>query len=193
MCEFVVGKSVNAMVVRLLLIGLVVGVAVAVQSPGAAEEGVAEAVAPAEAVTPPQEAPKAPPRLRVGAVQLQYAFQNYSRTQDLLQEVRRMQAEASMSKEEVQGFINKRQAALAEEFKAAVKEVMPEVAKDVGVPLIAGQIAYTDGSIQVENLSLALVKKINDRAKAQAETEAKAGDLPEAPEQPPTPPVVEEK
>lgn len=123
-------------------------------------------------------------KLRLGTYLPQRAFEQFHGMQDFNDRVQRIQQQMQEAQQEgdqqrmtqLQQEIQQLQNQIVEQFHAEVEEVMPAVADDAGVELVAIEIAYAgDQFDKPKDITDKLIDKLNEEAGADTEPEP---DLP---------------
>jgi peroxiredoxin family protein len=102
--------------------------------------------------------------LHIGTFNPQQVFSMYSGTHNLRKQIQQLQTEKKMTQEQMQEMVKQEQKQLIQKFQSDLSKVIAQSAKDANVPVIAIQVVYRKPSVEIEDLTADLVKKINQQA-----------------------------
>jgi hypothetical protein len=154
----VLSYRLHLMVVAVLAVAFLWAVAVAQDSESAEKAGVVAADEQKIELAAPQEQKK---QLQIGTCQPRRAFNMYYGTQNLRKQIQKLQSEEEMSQEQLQQTMQEEQQQLIQQFQRDLKQVMPQLAQDANVPVIAIQVVYRKPSVEIKDLTADLIKKMN--------------------------------
>ncbi len=108
-------------------------------------------------------------KLQIGTCDPQQAFNMFYGTQNLRKQIQQLQTEKKMTQEQIQQMVKQEQQQLIQQFQSDLRKVIPQLAQDANVPVIAIQVVYREPSVEIKNLSAELVDKINQLAEQTGE------------------------
>lgn len=103
-------------------------------------------------------------KLQIGIYNPQQTFNMYYGTQNLRKQIQQLQTEKKMTQEQLQQMVKQKQQQLIQQFQNDLRKVVPQLAKDANVPVIAIQVVYREPSVEIKDLTAELANKINQLA-----------------------------
>jgi len=102
--------------------------------------------------------------LQIGTYNPQQVFNMYYGTQNLRKQIQQLQTENKMTQEQLQQMVKQEEQQLIQQFQNDLRKVIPQLAKDANVPIIAVQVVYRQPSVEIKDLTAKLVNNINQLA-----------------------------
>lgn len=107
--------------------------------------------------------------LAVGTYQQEAAFQNYHRTQELMAYAQELEAEAMEAQQtgdhqklmELQTQMQQRQNETIESFFNDIERILPDLAREQNVQVVAVEIQYIAPNIESKDITELLVRQLN--------------------------------
>ncbi|MEX0655625.1 MAG: OmpH family outer membrane protein [Phycisphaeraceae bacterium] len=108
--------------------------------------------------------------LRVGTYDPEQVFGAYHGREAFMQQFQELQTEAQAAQQEgnqeqlmqIQQQLQQAQQEVIETFQGDVEEVMPDVAEDAGVQIVAVEVVYTAEGINSEDVTNQVIEKLNE-------------------------------